>query len=114
MDGLRNLKWIKVKGASLVETLIASILIMIIFGISITTITNVLERTVKNNTRVIDNELNRLEYLYQNGKLDIPDTQEISGWQIEIGREKEGDLSFVVFSAKNKESQKEKKRKVLE
>ena len=49
----------------MVETLIATVLIMIVFGMGIATLGNVLEQTVKNNARFIDNELNRLEYLYQ-------------------------------------------------
>jgi hypothetical protein len=104
----------KVKGASLVEALISSILIMIVFGISMVTIGNVLERTVKSNTRSIDNELIRLEYLYQNGKIQIPDVLEKEQWQIEIEREQENDLKYVVFTAKNKQSQKEKRRRILE
>ena len=114
MGRLKKIIKKKIEGASLVETLIASLLIMIVFGISITTVTNVLERTVKNNTRAIDNELNRLEYLYKNGKLEVPNSMDTNGWFIEIETEKEGDLTFVVFTAKNSKIQKEKTRKVLE
>jgi hypothetical protein len=98
----------------LVETLTASILILIVFGISIVTIGNVLERTVKNNTRSIDNELNRLEYLYRNGKVKVPEIIDKNEWQIEIETEKENDLNYVVFTAKNKQNVKEKRRRILE
>ena len=114
MDVLRNLLRKKKKGSSLIETLIASVLIMIVFGISMVTVGNVLERTVKSNTRFIDNELNRLEYLYLNGMIATPDVIEKGDWQIHIEKEKDGNLIYLILRAKNKKSLKEKERKILE
>jgi hypothetical protein len=114
MDGLRNLARNKIKGSSLLETLIASVLIMIVFGISMVTVGNVLERTVKSNTRSIDNDLNKLEYLYQNGQIETPDVIENGDWRIQIEKGREGDLVYVFLRAQNKKTLKEEERKILE
>jgi len=114
MVALKSIRFKKVRGSSLIETLIATIMILFVFGIALTTITNTLERTVKSNTRFVDHELNRLEYMYRNSQLQVPDQIDIKDWQIDIKREKENDLNFIVFAAKNKTNSKEKKRRILE
>ncbi|MCH2218694.1 MAG: hypothetical protein MK076_11620 [Flavobacteriales bacterium] len=106
MDRITSNKHTKIRGSSLVETLIATVLIMIVFGMGIATLGNVLEQTVKNNARFIDNELNRLEYLYQNNLLQVPDVIEIKDWQITIDKESRNNLTQVVFTATKKDNSK--------
>ena len=104
----------KVRASSLVETLIATVVIMIVFGIAMATVSNLLERTVRSNTRLIENELTKLEYLYRNGKVKVADQVEFQNWIVEVTQEKEGKLNFVVFKAKHKINSKEKRRRIVE
>ena len=114
MDRLKNILFRKVKGSSLVETIVATVVIMIVFGIAVATIGNILERNVKSSTSIIDKELNKLVYLYQNKKIQVPEIRELDKWTIELKKEQEGNLSYVVFNAKHKVNLKEKSRKILE
>ena len=114
MDSIKFLWRKKLEGGSIVETLVASILIMIVFGISLVTVGNVLERTVKSNTRFVDNELYRLEYLYKNGKIQAPDVIQTKDWRIEIDIEKDRDVEYIVFKATNKDQSKQIERKIVD
>ncbi len=105
---------LKLKASSLVETLIATIIIMIVFGIAMASITNILERTVKNSTTKIDSRLNKLVYQYEYGLIKVPNIIEADKWTIETKKMNEGDLNFIVFKAVNKESQKVRLKKLLE
>ena len=104
----------KIKASSLVEAITSTVLLMIVFTLAIMSISNVLERTVKNNTSDIDKELLRLEYLYRNGKVQVPDTYGFKSWNIDLSKEKENELSFVVLKAISKNSSKKKTRRILE
>ena len=104
----------KVKGSSLVETMVASVVIMVVFGISMATISNILRSAVEGNTRLIDRELNKIEYFYKHGKVQVPNTIDFKDWEIEVKKEKYQDGSFVVLKAKNTNTNKERKRKFLE
>ncbi len=114
MARINKIRLLKVRAASLVETLIATVVIMIVFGIAMATVGNILERTVKSSTGVIDAELNRLEYLYQHEKIIVPDIRELGDWKIRVKKTKEGELNYIVFRAKNQKSQKERIKKILE
>lgn len=114
MARIKKIASIKVRAASLVETLIATVVIMIVFGIAMATVTNVLERTVRSNTGVIDTELRKLEYLYQHEKIKVPDVREVGEWEIQIKKAKEGELNYIVFQAKHQKTQKKRTQRILE
>lgn len=104
----------KVKGSSLVETITATVIIMIVFVIAIGAISNVLKRTANSNTQLINQELNKLEYLHRHNKIEVPDVITLKSWIINIDREQEGDVSYVVFRARNKENRKQKVKRIFE
>lgn len=105
---------VKLKASSLIETIVATILIMIVFGIALTSITNILENTVKNSTNEIDSKLNKLVYQYEYGLVKVPDMIEAESWNIETKKVSEGELKFIVFKAVNNQSQKVRMKKLLE
>ena len=104
----------KIKASSLVETLVASVIIMIVFGIAMATISNILERSVKSSTSLIDKELNKLVYLYQNEKIQAPDLIDFDTWSIDLKKESEDGLNYVVFQANYKNNSKQRTRRILE
>ncbi len=108
----RLIKLHKVKGSSLVETITATIILMLVFAIAITSIGNIMERTARNKSSVLDKELNRLEYLYHHGKVSVPDVLQESSYQLSIDREKEGELTYIVLRARSNSTS--KTRRVLE
>ena len=60
---MKKITNIKVQSSSLIETLLATVIIMVVFGIAMVTIGNMLENTTKYSTSEIDVQLNKLTYL---------------------------------------------------
>ena len=103
----------KVSASSLVETIVATVIIMIVFGIAMSSILGVLKQTTENSTHKIDSKLEKLSYLYQNNELKVPNTIEIPQWTIQIKQQQEGKLTFVIFRATHKKNKKIRTKKVI-
>ena len=56
----------KIKGSTLMETLVATVVIVIIFMMASLILNNLFSNTIKNNTQSIDSYLNELQYKKQN------------------------------------------------
>lgn len=91
----------KVKASTLIETVTASIIIVIVFVIASLTLNNVFARSIKNDTSQIENRINKLEYQFLNKKIIIPYRASYENWKISIFREKENTTQWVVFKAEN-------------
>lgn len=96
----------KLKGSSLVETIVATIIITIVFAIATISVTRILKQSIDSSTHEIDTQLQRLTYLSTHGKLLFPDSYEFGSWNVEAKRITQGQVSFVVFTAKHKKTQK--------
>ena len=114
MVRVREIIFKKVNASSIVETVTASVVILIVFGIAMMTIANILESTVKRNTNALDKELNKLEYLLKYQKIQIPDIIETDEYTVEITLEKQSDQSYVLLKARSKKNNKKKTRRILE
>ncbi len=74
----------KLKASTIVETLIASLIIIIVFAITSLTLNNVFKTTIKKDTTLVQYRLNKLSYLLQKNKISIPYNEEYEGWEISI------------------------------
>ena len=91
----------KIKASTLMETLVASVLIVVVFMVSSMILNNIFSNTIQNNTREIDAHLNELQYLYGHGKLTVPYRDDFKDWQISVRSFKNGILEVVEFEALN-------------
>jgi len=91
----------KLKASSLAEVLIATVIILTIFGIAITTLDNVLFTSVRNKKKSIDTELNILVYEYEQGNIKLPYSYEEDEWKINSLKTKYNNINSVSFEAKN-------------
>jgi len=96
----------KIKGSTLMEMLVATVLIIIIFIISSMVLNTIFSNTIKNNTRAIESYLNKLEYLNTNDKLQLPYREEFGEWQIHITEFLENNTNKVEFEAVNTRTKK--------
>ncbi len=94
----------KITASTLVETLVASVIIIVIFAIASLTLNNVLSSTVKSDTHSIDNHLNKLSYLYLHQKIKANYQESFEDYTISVSREVEGEKTFVVLSAVKNEA----------
>ncbi|MGV8947182.1 MAG: hypothetical protein ACOH1N_12185 [Lutibacter sp.] len=91
----------KIKASTLVETITASIIIVIVFAIASLTLNNVFASTINNDTDQIENHLYKLEYQYVNHKISIPYNEAYENWELNISKAEENGTNWIVFKAIN-------------
>lgn len=96
----------KVRASSLTEVLVASVLILVVFGIAVVTFDSTLQSTINTNTQPIETELNELQYLYKNGKIKLPFKDAIGNWEITIEKKVLQNETVIFFDAVHKISKK--------
>ena len=83
----------KIKGATLIETIVASVVIMTAFVFATMIINNVFYTAVVNDTFSYKNRIKEVHYLAKHGKLEIPYFEETNEWEITV--ESKNDLIFL-------------------
>ncbi len=97
----------KVKSETLVEVIVASILVVIVFMIASLVLNNLVLNTFSKNTHPVENRLNELEYELQNGLIELPYAENYKGWDIMITSEKKNSQKELLFLATNEKNTKE-------
>ncbi len=103
----------KVKASSLNEVIVATVIIVLVFGIAVATLNNILMNTANKNTSSIDNRINELIYSYRNEKLKLPYREESEDVSIDITEVLEGENRSIQFNILNKRNKKKIERKVF-
>lgn len=88
------------------ETLVATIIIVIVFLMTSMILNNLFEASIKNNHNEMEAKLNELHYLYINKKLKLPHYNNFNQWKISIEKFKDGNKMIIEFEAYNVESKK--------
>ncbi|QLE02052.1 hypothetical protein HX109_10980 [Galbibacter sp. BG1] len=105
----------KIKGSTLMETMIATVLIVVVFMISSLVLNNILFNQIHNNTMEIDNHIRVLEYKILNKQLSEPYSEDFNNWQIEIKKKREYQDSILMITMVNSITKKRLiKKKVIE
>ncbi|AOW20781.1 type IV pilus modification PilV family protein [Urechidicola croceus] len=104
----------KVKASSLVETLVATVIIVLIFAIASLTLNNVFLSSIKNNTDEINRELNKLQYQLSNEKIKVPYNDTFKDWEITIEKTTESTINFITFEATHKNYKKTVTKKLID
>lgn len=96
----------KIKGSTLMETLVATVVIVIIFMMASLILNNLFSNTIKNNTQSIDNYLNELQYKNQNNMLQLPYQEDYENWLITISKFEDNNINYIEYEAINSETNK--------
>ncbi|WP_157832785.1 hypothetical protein [Croceivirga radicis] len=86
------------------ETLVASILIVIIFLLATTILNNLFLNTLNFDKSNVQNRINLLSYKVQHNKLSLPYTEEYDEWLITIKKSEFTSLSEIHYMAKHEHS----------
>jgi len=84
IDRCKALFKIEIAGSSIVETLVASVIIVIVFSIASLTLNNMFRTNILSDTSGIENHSNKLIYLYKNQKISTPFYDNYRGWELHI------------------------------
>lgn len=96
----------KVKASTLMETLIATVLVIVFFMLASMILNTIFSNTITNSTQAVDVYLSELQYLYKNDKLQLPYQEEFEQWQISILEYKDSDKYIIEFEAINEATNK--------
>ena len=83
------------------ETLVATVLIIVIFIVSSMILNNLFLNITNSNTRKMTSHLSELEYLYINDKLLLPYTDDVDNWTITVYKIKSENQQKVILTAVN-------------
>lgn len=97
----------KIKSATLIEAVVATILVVIIFIIASLIINNLVFNTFSKNTHNVETRINELEYEIQNNTLKLPYQENYKNWTIDIELETISTKKIISISAVNSISKKE-------
>ena len=93
----------KIKAATLVEILVASAIILIVFSISSLSLNNIFKGVVTQPNGNLHNRIKELNYFIEHDKITIPFYEENELWDISIEKKEK----TVFINALHKASQKE-------
>ncbi len=96
----------KIKGSTLMETLVSSVLIVIIFMITSMILNNLFSNSIKNNTHDINTKIDELHYQYLKGNLPLPYADSYKTWSLSAEMINENGESQIAFEAVNPETNK--------
>nr|WP_315202911.1 hypothetical protein [uncultured Flavobacterium sp.] len=102
MDVLR-----KVRSETLIETIVASVLVVIIFMIASLVLNNLVLNTFSQNVHPIETRLNELEYELQSDLIKMPYEENYKGWDIVIQTKKTESKENILILATNRLNGKE-------
>jgi len=77
----------KIRAATLVETLIASVIIVVVFMIASLSLNNIFRGAVIGNDSGLQNRIKELSYLYKNDKVFVPFYEDTDLWEIIIEKQ---------------------------
>ncbi|MBW1296908.1 hypothetical protein [Aquimarina litoralis] len=74
----------KIRAATLIETLTASVLIIIVFMIASLSFNNIFSNHLSGDRSAIENRIKELEYQVLHQNIKLPYTEDFDTWEIEI------------------------------
>lgn len=104
----------RLKGSTLMETMIATVLIVIIFMMASLVMEATFSARMDNNMEPLSEKFHQLEYQYSKGGVAIPYFEEWDDWNIEMEKTDEQGTLMIALTAKNKTTQKEMKTLILQ
>ncbi len=99
----------KAKASTIVETLVASVIIVLIFSFASLILNNIFKERITKDISLPENRINELLYLLDKRQIKTPYNETLKNWEISIYEE---DL-YVVFSAKNNKWIRSIEKKIL-
>jgi len=104
----------KIKASTLMETLVATVLIIIVFIITSMILNNLFSGSIKNNTQAIDTYLKELQYLKIHDKIDLPFREDYNLWEVSIEKYDNNKFQLIEMKALNKQTKKTITKKYIE
>ncbi|MBC6999636.1 hypothetical protein [Cytophaga sp. FL35] len=96
----------KIKGSTLMETLVATILIVIIFMVSSLLMNNLLFTSINSRNDGIKENLRVLKYQFSHGEIELPFYEKRGLWEVSVEKRMENGISVIYLKATNNDRNK--------
>nr|WP_286942904.1 hypothetical protein [Allomuricauda sp.] len=97
----------KLRASTLMETLVATVLIVVIFMVSSMVLNNLFATSIALNENRVRQELMRLQYRHQNKQLKLPYYAELEDWEVQVSEVIWQSTKQTRFLAKHRSGKKE-------
>ena len=97
----------KIKAATLMETLVATVLIVLVFMIASMVLNSLFASSIRANEKQARAYLLHLQYQHQNGGLELPYNEVLDSWQIQVYQMEEQGAAQILFTARDSSIRKE-------
>lgn len=104
----------KIKASSLNEVIIATIVIVLVFGIAIAILNNIMQNTIRKNTKAANSKLSEIVYQYQHALIKLPYSNDEGDWLIHISKQNNNNLNEVEFEITSKKTNTTVSRKIID
>ncbi|PRX57189.1 hypothetical protein [Flagellimonas meridianipacifica] len=91
----------KIPASTLMETLVATVLIVLVFMASSMILNNLFANSMRQDQNNIRQELLHLQYNYQNGLLEIPYQTRRGDWTIEVNSKRWHQHTQLIYRARH-------------
>lgn len=91
----------KIKGSTLMETMVATVLVVIVFMIASMVLNNLFGNSIRANNHNVETRLSYLEYFSTHNQLVLPYTEEFEGYKITIERKLNTGKKVILLEAFN-------------
>ncbi len=113
MVGLKRLLEVKLKASSLTEVIVATTVLLVVFGLALLTLNNIMVSSVRKNTLQMQMQLEQLIYQYEKGKLKIPYNLSQDGKIITALQVQDNQIQWIEFSIQQKSKDKTVEKRML-
>ena len=103
----------KIKASTLMETMVATVLIVIIFMVASLILNNTFRNTIVYDTSAVHTHLNRLEYFFHNGQIELPYEERYREWNIRVEKENDSDTATILIEATHISRKKQIQKTIL-
>ena len=91
----------KIPASTLMETLVATVLLIVIFTVASLTVNHLFGNTVTHNTQALHTRFHELEYRHQHRELPLPYAETYLDWDITVSRHMKHNMAYIRLEATN-------------
>lgn len=98
MVGLKKRIRPTLKASSLTEVIVATTILLVVFGIALVTLNNIMMSTLKKDTAVLETRIEKLIYQYKNKQLKVPISYVEESILIQVTKQTHHNIKYLNFS----------------
>ena len=104
---------VTLSASSLTEVIVATTILLVIFGISLITLHNVMISSIKKDTAVLETRIEKLIYQYKNNQLKVPISYTEEGLLIRVVNNTHNTINYLDFSVTDMVTKKNRNKRII-